>query len=182
MTESSSIHRYITNSSVSFKFHADVTRLTSVVFASFIQAAHYLKLVICFIFSWILLLSQQQVFDGLKKISQQKKPSVIVISDNDAVLSKGVNKRLMSRAFDFDVDSEADIYDKDFKLKLRGQPQDKNRYLKVIRTRRGGHFAFLKHDSVVNAAVIRLIESLQAKTTTTATPLKEMEVFRNKPF
>jgi hypothetical protein len=93
-------------------------------------------------------------------MSQQKKPTVIVISDNDAVVSKEINQRLMSRAFDFDVDTEADIYDPDFNLEKSGQAQDKNRYLKVIRTRRGGHFAFLKHDSVVNASVVRLIQSV----------------------
>lgn len=87
----------------------------------------------------------------------------------------------MTRAFDFDVDTEADIYDADFQLERAGQSKEHNRHVQVIRCRRGGHFAFLKHDSVVNPAVIRLIQSVQTINTASTKEHDEEELFAN-PF
>jgi len=99
---------------------------------------------------------------------------MIVVADNDAVLSQGMNTRLLSRAFDFDVETEADVYDSDFKLERSGHTKDSNRYLNVIRCRKGGHFAFLKHDNIVNQATLKLIQSVQKP--------QLMEVMEEIPF
>jgi hypothetical protein len=101
--------------------------------------------------------------ESLKKVAHQKKPTVIVMADNDGVIPKSMNRRLIQKCFDFDTETEADVYDKENRLLTRGQVRKGNEYLQVIRCQSGGHFAFIRNDKAVNQSILRLVNEASHK-------------------
>lgn len=81
-------------------------------------------------------------------------PRLIQISDNDSVMNKKMNSVLM-KAFGGNADAET-IYDKEGSCEKFGSYQEED--IKIIRSRSGGHFSFIKYADAVNQAVTDHLE------------------------
>lgn len=87
---------------------------------------------------------------NIKEIVEKEVPLLMVISDNDKVMNKRLNARLVS-ACGANMDEDSYIYDEEGKLVKMGLSHDR---IKIIRSKSGGHFSFIKYSDVINRAVV----------------------------
>lgn len=86
------------------------------------------------------------------KLSNSNLPLLMSFADNDYVMDKRKNAKLMS-VFESLI-GPTEIYDGEGNLEER-KPAQGN--LRLIRTRRGGHFSFSKHSAITNQALFELL-------------------------
>lgn len=79
----------------------------------------------------------------------------MVIADNDSVMNSKMNVNLV-KTFGSSID-DAHLYDKSGHLERVAAYSER---LKLIRTRSGGHFSFIKYPSIVNQAVADLLDKV----------------------
>lgn len=95
----------------------------------------------------------------IKEMMDAKIPILMKIADNDSVMNKKMNGVLV-KAFGADADNEM-VINKDGIIEKIGckvyQDADQTP-IKVIRSRSGGHFSFMKHSEAVNQAFTAHLE------------------------
>lgn len=95
---------------------------------------------------------------NMEEITEKKVPMLMVIADNDAVMTKTMNANLVSACGSSIEDSY--LYDKDGKLERVALFDER---FKLLRSRGGGHFSFLKYPSIINQAVADHLDKVLKK-------------------
>ncbi|KAI1304183.1 hypothetical protein HDE_01853 [Halotydeus destructor] len=97
---------------------------------------------------------RQQFKQILEDLVKTKIKTLVVMSDNDSVMSRKMNENVL-RTLSVN-DNDVTVYDNDGQLELLGQNVGA---VRVVRTRKGGHFSFLKYPDLINPVTINLIDS-----------------------